>query len=215
MSDQLARDVSKKAYGIAMMLGVVALAIFGKVIWLQAFPDESAMMLGESKAFRAAEITPSRGQILSSDGSLLATSVPDYEIRWDSEAKYDQDEYRAKIDSLAQSFSKLLGDKTAGEYKKLFANARATHDRYKKITDHVDYNQLQQIKKFPLIRKGRMKSGFVFIEKSKRKKPFGALAARTIGLNREDNQVGLTMKFLRVKKEDNFKRKWQVANGAQ
>ncbi|MFM1998745.1 MAG: hypothetical protein RL204_692 [Bacteroidota bacterium] len=195
MSNQLARDVSKKAYGIAMMLGIVALAIFGKVIWLQAFPDPDAMLLGESKAFRAAEITPSRGQILSSDGSLLATSVPDYEIRWDSEAKYDQDEYRAKIDSLAQAFSKLLGDKTPGEYKKLFANARATHDRYKKITDHVDYNQLQKIKTFPLIRKGRMKSGFVFIEKSKRKKPFGALAARTIGLNREDNQVGLELAY--------------------
>lgn len=195
MSEQLARDVSKKAYGIAMILGFIALAIFGKVIWLQAFPDENAINLGESKAVRVAEIMPSRGQILSSDGSLLATSVPEYEIRWDSKAKYDKEEYRAKIDSLCRAFANLLGDKTSGEYKKLFANARANGDRYKKITDHVDYNQLQEIKKFPFIRQGRVKSGFVFVEKSKRKKPFGALAARTIGLNRDEKQVGLELAY--------------------
>lgn len=198
MMEQLARDVSKKAYGIAMVLGVIALFIFGKIIMLQAFPDEDAMKLGDSKANRIAEITPTRGQIYSSDGSLLATSVPVYEVRWDSKANYDKKLFSEKLDSLALGFSKILGNKSKSDYKKSIQNAKAKGDRYFKFAENVDYNQLQEIKKLPFINKGRYKSGFIFIEKSKRKKPFGSLAARTIGLNREDNQVGLELSYDKV-----------------
>ena len=193
--EQLSKETSKKAYAVALTLGVIALIILGKIIALQAFPDEEVMKLGESKAYRISDIKPSRGQIFSSDGSLLATSVPVYEIRWDSKAKYDKVEYKAKLDSLARGLANVLGERSFGQYKEMFTRAKKRGDRYLKIADNVDYNKLQEIKKIPFINKGRYKSGFIIIEKSKRKKPFGSLAARTIGLNREENQVGLELAY--------------------
>ncbi len=195
MSEDLAKDTSKKAYAVAMILALIALIIFAKIIALQAMPDAEVLKLGESKAYRVAEIAPTRGQIYSSDGSLLATSVPIYEIRWDSKAKFDAKEWKSKLDSLCDGLHRVLGDKTKAEYKKALLSAKANNERYFKLAENIDYNQLQEIKKLPFINKGRYKSGFFFPQKSKRKKPFGNLAARTIGLNREDNQVGLELAY--------------------
>lgn len=195
MSEDLAKDTSKKAYAVAMILALVALIIFAKIIALQAMPDEQVLKLGESKAYRVEEIAPTRGQIYSSDGSLLATSVPIYEIRWDSKAKFESKEFKEKLDSLCDGLQKILGDKTKAEYKKALLNAKANNERYFKLAENIDYNQLQAIKKLPFIKNGRYKSGFFYPQKSKRKKPFGSLAARTIGLNREDNQVGLELAY--------------------
>lgn len=191
------RDTSVQAKSWMVFAGmcVLALAIIVKVFVLQLFPDERAQQLAQNFTYKVNEIEPARGQIISSDGSLLATSVPEYEIRWDSRAPYDQNLYREKIDSLALCFSRLFGDRSAAEYKSLFSKARSDKDRYKEIKDHVDFIQLQQIKKFPFIRTGRFKSGFIYVEKNKREKPFGSLAARTIGLEREDNKVGLELAF--------------------
>ncbi|MFO0359313.1 MAG: hypothetical protein ACK50N_02340, partial [Flavobacteriales bacterium] len=115
--EQLSKETSKKAYAVALTLGIIALIILGKIIALQAFPDEEVMKLGESKAYRISDIKPSRGQIFSADGSLLATSVPVYEIRWDSKAKYDKVEFKAKLDSLARGLANTLGERSFGQYK--------------------------------------------------------------------------------------------------
>lgn len=193
--EELAKDVSKKAYAVGLGLGLVAVFILVKIISIQAFPDEEVLKLGESKAYNINDISPSRGQIFSADGSLLATSIPMYEIRWDSKAKYDATEFNAKLDSLANGLSAVVGDKSAAEYKAIFKKAKRKGDRYLKVADKLDYNQMQRLKKVPFFNKGRYKSGFIVVEKSKRKKPFGSLAARTIGLNREDNQVGLELAY--------------------
>lgn len=188
-------DISKKAYAVFLVLSALGLAIIGKVFWLQMFPDERAQSIAQNFTYKVNEIEPARGQIFSSDGSLLATSVPEYEIRWDSKATYDVALYREKVDSLCAGLSRLLGDGSKAEYMRLFSEARRRGDRYAEIADHVDYNTLQSIKKLPFVRLGKFKSGFVFVEKNKRIKPFGELAARTIGLEREDNKVGLELAY--------------------
>jgi cell division protein FtsI (penicillin-binding protein 3) len=188
-------NISKRAYVAFLVLVLAGLAIIGKVFWLQAFPSQRALEIAQNYTYKVNEIEPSRGQIFSSDGSLLATSVPEYEIRWDSKAQYDAEVYRQKIDSLALGLSQLFGDRSKAEYAKLFSDARKTGERYAKIADHVDYNQLQKLKKLPFVKMGKFKSGFVFIEKNKRIKPFGSLAARTIGLEREDNKVGIELAY--------------------
>ena len=86
-----------KAWMIFAGLCVLAVAIIIKVFVIQLFPDESAQQLAQSFTYKVNEIEPVRGQILSSDGSLLATSVPEYEIRWDAKAEYDKEEYTAKM----------------------------------------------------------------------------------------------------------------------
>jgi cell division protein FtsI (penicillin-binding protein 3) len=184
-----------KAWMIFAGLCVLAVAIIIKVFVIQLFPDESAQQLAQSFTYKVNEIEPVRGQILSSDGSLLATSVPEYEIRWDAKAEYDKEEYAAKIDSLTLCFSRLFGDRTPAEYRAIFKKAHADGNRYAEICDHVNYNDLQKVKDFPFIRKGQYKSGFVFIQKYVRDQPFGTLAARTIGMERAEHKVGIELAY--------------------
>lgn len=187
------KHIGVRAYIVFTMLVFLAIGVIVKVFLLQVMPDERALAIAQNFTYKIIEIEPSRGQILSSDGSLLATSVPEYEIRWDAKAPYDEKVYREKIDSLCRAFANYFGDRSATEYQSLFRKARADKDRYKKIIDHINYNQLQDLKKFPFIKKGFSKSGFILIQKDKRRKPFGQLAARTIGLEREENKVGLEL----------------------
>jgi cell division protein FtsI (penicillin-binding protein 3) len=187
--------IASRAYMVSIGLVLLAVAIVVKVFLLQAMPDPKALEIAKNFTYKINEIEPVRGQIISSDGSLLATSVPEYEIRWDSKANYDVELYRAKVDSMCLMLSRIVGDKSSSGYREQFSKARSQGLRYQLIADHVDYNKLQKIKEAPFIREGRYKSGFIFIEKSKRKKPLGALAARTIGLEREDNKVGLELAY--------------------
>ncbi len=183
--------IHNKAWMVFAGLCILAIAIVVKVFVIQLFPDEKAQQLAEGFTYKVREIQPVRGQIYSSDGSLMATSIPEYEIRWDSKAPYDEEEYKLKLDSLCMSFSSLFGDRTAEEYKAKFKKAKKEGNRYMEIIDHVDYNQLQLVKKFPFIRKGTIRGGFVFEEKFIRDQPFGVLASRTIGMERAENKVGI------------------------
>ncbi len=183
--------IHNKAWMVFAGLCILAIAIVIKVFVIQLFPDEKANQLAENFTFKVREIQPVRGQIYSSDGSLLATSIPEYEIRWDAKAPYDEELYQTRLDSLCISFNQLFGDRSVAEYKAIFKRAKSEGNRYVEIIDHVDYNQLQLVKKFPFIRKGTIRGGFVFEEKFIRDQPFGTLASRTIGMERAENKVGI------------------------
>ena len=189
------KRINARAWVFFALLALLGVSIVTKVFMIQLFPSEQAQELAQRFTYKVNEIQPMRGQIFSSDGSLLATSLPEYEIRWDSKSEYNKEEFQLKLDSICQSFSKLFGDRTAAQYKSLFQKSLKEGNRYTEIKDHVDYNELQRIKKFPFIRRGQYKSGFIFIEKYVREQPFGLLAARTIGMERAENKVGIELAY--------------------
>ncbi|MFM9004343.1 MAG: penicillin-binding protein [Flavobacteriales bacterium] len=188
---QLSSLIHNKAWMVFAGLCLLAIAIIVKVFVIQLFPDEKAQQLAEGFTYKVREIQPVRGQIYSSDGSLMATSIPEYEIRWDAKAPYDEAEYKSKLDSMCESFASLFGDRSAAQYKAVFKKAKNEGNRYVEIIDHVDYNQLQLVKKFPFVRNGTIRGGLVFEEKFIREQPFGTLASRTIGMERAENKVGI------------------------
>ena len=59
-------------------------------------------------------IEPARGQILADDGSLLATSVPVYDLRWDSKCEGMRwDDYINTVDTLCQLLGKATDKSSA------------------------------------------------------------------------------------------------------
>ena len=59
------------------------------------------------------------------------------------------------------------------------------------VARRVSYIKQKQLVELPFIRRGRFKSGFTFARIEQRRKPFGDLAGRTIGIDRDENRVGL------------------------
>jgi len=151
--------------------------------------------MADSLSTKEFEIEATRGNIYSVDGSLLATSVPEYELRMDMFAGGIQNDnvFNSKVDSLAMKLSGFFKDKSAKEYSRYLRKARQDSARYLLIKRKVSYQDLKTVRTFPLYNIGKSTGGLLAIQKNKRILPFQALAARTIGYKNENvaNGVGL------------------------
>lgn len=121
-----------------------------------------------------------RGNIYAQDGSLLATSIPIYELRVDFNAP-SKEAFNEGLDSLAYLFSKKFKDKSEGEYRNQFRTARRNKNRYFLLKRKLSFTDVKEMKTWPILRLGRYKGGLIVIEKVRRKKPYQLLAERTIG----------------------------------
>jgi cell division protein FtsI (penicillin-binding protein 3) len=214
------KKISVWIYVLYVVLCVLALIIIGKVFYIQAIPNEDAQKRAAQFTYKLNDIEPERGRILAADGSPLSTSIPEYEIRWDSKGGYNIERFNDKLDSLCSGLSELFGERTSQEYKDLFLSAIASEKRSLRIIDHINYNQLQRFKALPFVNAKKLRSGFVINTREKRSKPYGALAARTIGIFRESNLVGLEASYdslLRGKAGKQMQQKvggdWMPMNG--
>lgn len=128
-------------------------------------------------------VEAARGNIFANDGSLLATSVPEYELHMDMLAGgiEKDDVFNEKVDSLAAALSHFFGDRSTREYLHMLREARKDGDRYQLIRRAVTYQELKAVRKFPIFNMGKYKGGLIAVEQNKRILPFRDLAKRTIG----------------------------------
>jgi cell division protein FtsI (penicillin-binding protein 3) len=150
--------------------------------------------MADSLSTRFANVEAARGNIYSIDGSLLATSVPEYEVRMDMLAGgiEKDDVFYEKVDSLAAKLSVFFGDKSTKQYSRLLREARDDKARYILLKRDVTHQELKAIRKFPIFNLGRYKGGLISVQQNKRILPFQSLAKRTIGYKNKNVQpVGL------------------------
>jgi len=161
---------------------VFGVTVFSRIVYLDIFKTDELIEKSMSFSYKDMIITPNRGDIKSSDGSLLATTIPKYEIHMDLKTRsITQEVFNKNVDSLAFELSRLFGDKSISTYKRDLIKARKMGKRYFLLKRNVTYPQLKKLKKFPILRRGKYKGGLIVEEKSKREKPFDLLASRTIG----------------------------------
>jgi cell division protein FtsI (penicillin-binding protein 3) len=177
----LKRDILVRASLIYILMLIMGLLIFGKALHLQFF-EKDQWAQEENSSVRHRVIEPNRGNIYSSDGRLLAVSVPFYEIRMDFQSQsFTNEIFDAGVDQLSKSLSDLFRDRHWTTYKRELVRARESGNRYYLVKRNVTYTQLQQVKKFPIYNLGRYKGGVIYVQQNKRVRPYGMLAARTVG----------------------------------
>ena len=174
------------------LFAILGFSIFGRILWIQSAEYDKWKAVGERFESSIQSIAPARGQIYASNGSVLATSVPVFEVRWDSKSEaINWDTFDHDLDSLCLGLSNVLGTKSSSEFKDLLRKGRNLGRRNTLIVRRASYTQQKALLSLPFIRLGRFKSGFTFSRIEQRRKPFGDLAGRTIGIDREENRVGL------------------------
>lgn len=176
------KDILWRIYLIYALMCLFSLVIIAQVIKLQYVEGTYWKSKADSLYTSYRNIEAIRGNIFASDGSLLAASIPIYEIRMDVNAESITDElFYREIDSLAFNLFKMFKDKKKERYKKELEQARRSGERYYLLHKNVSYTQLKEIKNWPILRLGKYKGGLIVEQKNVREKPFKILAERTIG----------------------------------
>lgn len=194
--------MADKRKNIVLRFGIVYtiiclsfVAVLYKIIVIQTVERSKWMELAAHNKKTDIVVKPNRGNIYACDGRLMASSIPTYYIYMDTRvpALHEKDGklFKEKIDSLSECLSAFFGDKTPIEYKLAIKRAYREEDAdFQIYPKRISYAQLKQLKKFPLFRLGKNKSGLITKELFKRVRPFGSLAARTIGDIYADESMG-------------------------
>lgn len=177
------------------LIVLFAVAVLVRLCDVQFVEGHKWRAMADSLSTKYINVEAARGNIYSNDGSLLATSIPEYELHMDVFAGgiQDNDVFYGKVDSLALRLSQFFKDKTPKEYARYLRHARQDSARYLLIKRKVNYQDLKTIRTFPLFNIGKYTGGLIAFQQNKRILPFQALAARTIGYKNKNvsNAVGL------------------------
>jgi cell division protein FtsI (penicillin-binding protein 3) len=175
------------------LFGVAVIAKIGKIQF-----QEGEMWAEKSRkiSLQYRQVNATRGNIYSDNGSLLATSLPEYRLCLDPTVS-NNEVFRTGIDSLSLLLSRYFGDNSKDGYKRIINDARLSGKKYivisKRLIRHQDKKRMMG---WPIFREGRMGGGVIFEKIDKRFRPFKFLAFRTIGYLNEDNYgAGLEYSF--------------------
>ncbi len=186
------KEILRRVYLIYILCCVFALAVISRVCYIQFVQGDYWKKEAENFMIRELDIEAVRGNIFAADGSLLATSLPYYEIAIDphvNDLVIDDVMFEDSAYALSQKLASLLPAKTADEYFRMMISARKNDLGYQLLAKNVSYQQLQEIKKFPLFRLGRYKGGLIYVQTNRRERPFRMLASRTIGYISDSGRV--------------------------
>lgn len=180
------KNILKRLYIVAGFLCVFAVAVVVKLVSIQMVDGDKYRQLAEDRTEKVFTIIPNRGNLYSADGSLLATSVSRFNIRFDAVTVKDAD-FKENLKPLALALSKLLGQ-SPSHYEQLLRKAKANKNRYALIVRNLDYSDYVQVKKFPLFEKGPNRGGIVVEQNTIREHPLGKIAERSVGYERYDEE---------------------------
>ena len=183
-------NILNRLYFVAGCMFVFALAVVFKLCSIQFIHGDQYRALAEKRTVKDFEIEPNRGNVYSADGSLLATSIPKYDIRIDA-VQAKNSVFDAHINGLADSLS-VYRDKSTSYYKNVIRKARKNKNRYFLLARNISYSDYIRVRNFPLLNLGAIKGGLIIEQTTRREHPMGGIASRSIGYERFDEDGNAT-----------------------
>lgn len=187
---------------LAILMTLVAITVVGKTLYImtakRAFWEEVA----DRVKVDSLKTQPIRGNILSCDGQLMASSLPQYNIFMDfvalREAKKDT-LFEQKLDSICMGLNAIFPDRSAEEFKKHLMEGFEKNKRHWPVWNRrINYSTFSEVKSLPVFNLSKNQSGFHWDEHNARKLAYGSLAGRTIGKMygaKDTAQCGLELSY--------------------
>ena len=177
---------------IAVVLTLIGIAIIGKAFYIMTAKKQYWTEVADRLKRDSVSVKPTRGNILSCDGQLMATSIPEYKIFMDFQAAafVDGDSlWLDKVDSVCDGLSKIFPSITPHEFKVWLETGKRKENKNGTIgarhwpiwPKRIDYNTYTEVSQLPFFNMPKYKSGFHIEEFNARRRPVGSLALRTVG----------------------------------
>ena len=191
---------------VVLLMGLVGIAIVVKGAMIMFAERQYWHDVADRFVKENVTVKPNRGNILSSDGKLMASSLPEYKIYMDfmsgerdeKRRKKDQQRkdsiWKANFDSICIGLHQIFPDISAATFKSHLRKGREMKSRNYNILPNrnrrISYIQYKEAKRLPVFKMNKYRGGFHEQIYNQRKKPFGSLAAQTLGRLYADTAMG-------------------------
>ena len=198
MSKFKSDKVLPRYLAIAVLLTLIGVGVIFKAGYTMTAKKSYWETVANRQKSDSDSVRPNRGNILSCDGQLLASSIPEYKIFMDYQAGGNADTawirkrdsiWDANIDTLSICLNSIFPERSAEEFK-----ARLEEGRHKELKNgsvgarhwaiwpkRLSYNTYCEVQQLPYFNLPANKGGFHAEKFEARRRPFGSLAERTIG----------------------------------
>ena len=189
--------VMPRYFAIAIVLTLIGFAIIGKALYIMTAKKTYWTQVASRLKRDSVSVKPNRGNILSCDGQLMASSIPEYKVfvdfqagATDSAGNHNRDSLWAEnIDSLCYELNQIFPSRSAAEFKahllegkrKVMKNGTVGARHWAIWPRRIDYNTFCEVHNLPIFREPVGKGGFHWETYNARRRPFGSLAQRTVG----------------------------------
>lgn len=187
---------------IAVIMTLVAISVLGKTLYIMTAKRAYWEEVADRVKVDSLKTQPMRGNILSCDGQLMASSLPQYNIFMDFKAlrvaKKDT-LFCEKIDSICTGLNAIFPDRTAAEFKKhLMEGFEKNKQHWPVWNRRINYSTFSEVRRLPVFRLKTNQGGFHWEEHNARRLAYGSLAGRTIGKMfgaKDTAQCGLELSY--------------------
>ena len=189
--------VMPRYFVIAVVLTLIGFAVVGKAMYIMTAKKDYWTQVASRLKRDSVTVKPNRGNILSCDGQLMASSIPEYKVYMDFQAGAEDSTgvhkrdsiWAAEIDTICYGLNQIFPQKSAAEFKahllegkrKVMKNGTVGARHWAIWPRRIDYNTFCEVHELPIFREKLYKGGFHWETFNSRRKPFGTLAQRTIG----------------------------------
>ncbi|HET8573453.1 MAG TPA: penicillin-binding protein [Edaphocola sp.] len=189
------RDIRFRVYVSFTVMVLFGLAVIIKAFAIQEKDGDALRAKAKRVHIRNQVLPAERGNIYAEDGTLLCSTIPEFDFHVDFSV-INKDTFYRYLDTLAFCLSRQFHEGTPGSYRQKLIRGFRKGYRYWTLKEDASYKDYELIRHFPVFNKGQNRGGLIIDARSERKNPYGFLAYRTIGLWRENApNVGLEKEY--------------------
>lgn len=204
---------------IVIVMIVIGLCIVSKTVYTMTVKRDYWMKVASRLSVDSLPDPAQRGNILSCDGQLMASTLPEYRLYMDFKAGGARKDAMLEqtIDTLCDELHRIFPEQTAEQFRARIEEGRDKASQHWALwPKRVDYNTLQELQKLPLLRLTPLQGGFCIEDNSARKHPFERLALRTLGnmfAEKDSATSGLELAYDSILRgEPGWRRQMKVLN---
>jgi cell division protein FtsI (penicillin-binding protein 3) len=179
------KEVSPRYTLLAVVFTLLAIVIVAKAGYVMSVERDYWLQVASRVKLDSVEVKPIRGNILSCDGELMASSLPEFKLFVDFNAIRQSENdslFDSKLDSICLCLNQIFPETSANQFREHLLEGRRVQSRHWPIIKRrVDYSTYKEVKGLPIFNLVSYKGGFHVEEFNARQHPYGSLAGRTVG----------------------------------
>ena len=125
---------------IAVLMTLAAVAVVAKSFYIMTVKKDYWEQVASRQKADSVKVKPMRGNILSSDGQLMASSLPEYKLFMDFKALHDAENdslWDANLDTICIRLNQISPEKSASQFKTELEAAKQKRSHRKALIHNV------------------------------------------------------------------------------